>query len=133
MDALLAAADDIGGLQAGQVFEPEAGALGFAMAELPRLDALGKFAVIDDPRLRVLVHHRIFDADAFDRRVPEGGEEIAGLVELAPYLLQRLARRRDREPSHTGIAKPRAGRVRDHEQVPAIVQMIAGIAADVAV
>src|ERR1019366_7512155 len=66
VDALIAAVDDIGRLQTRQVFQPEAGALCLAMAELPGLNALGKFAVVNDDGLGALMHHGIFDADTLD-------------------------------------------------------------------
>jgi len=47
-DALVAAGNNIGRLQRGQVLQPEACSLGLAMAELPGLNALRKFPVVYD-------------------------------------------------------------------------------------
>src|ERR1017187_6394305 len=72
--ALLAALDNIGGLQRRQVLQPETGALRLAVAELPGLDALRKFTVVYDEGLGVFVHDRIFDADTLDGSIPERRE-----------------------------------------------------------
>lgn len=37
------------------------------------------------------------------------------------------------ETTHTGVAKARAGRVRNEEQIPAIVQQLARVAANMAI
>jgi hypothetical protein len=103
------------------------------MPELPRLDRLRRRSVIADQRLRVPMHDGILDTDARDRRVPAIGEQRRALLQLAPHVLDRAARRRRGEPAHAGIAKPGAGRMRDDQQIPPIGEHAAHVADDVPV
>jgi hypothetical protein len=70
-----------------EVLQPEAGALGLGMSELPWLDALRKLYVIPYQALRMRMHDGIFDADMGDRRIPEVGEEFRTLAEILPHLV----------------------------------------------
>lgn len=128
-----AALDNVRRLQWRQVLQPQARSLGLTMPELPRLNALGELLKVHDPGFGVLVHHRIFDGDPVDRRVPEVREQRRALIKLAPHLFLGLARRRFGKPANARIAQSRAGRVGHHQQVPAIVQKVAGIPDDVPV
>ena len=71
MDPVFPPLDDIRRLQRRKVLQPETCPLRFRVAELPRLDALRKIFIIDDPLLGVFVHDRIFDADSINGRIPE--------------------------------------------------------------
>jgi hypothetical protein len=66
VDFGFAAFHDVGGGEGWEVFEPEAGGFGFAVAELPRLDYLGGFADAagDDG-------DGVFEGDAFHGGVEE--------------------------------------------------------------
>ncbi|MNY35315.1 hypothetical protein D3C86_1697140 [compost metagenome] len=121
MNTCLSPFDDVGRSQRRQVTKPQARALHLGVAELPRLDALGKFLVVANPLLRMLVHHRVFDADAIDRRIPEGRKQIGTFVQFSPHVFCRPTGRRGGQPADAGVAKPSAWRVRHHKQVPAVV------------
>ena len=71
MDPRRAPFNDICGSEWRQILQPETGALGFGMPELPGLDALRELDVIPYQVLRVRMHDRVFDADVRDRRIPE--------------------------------------------------------------
>ena len=68
--------------------------LRLAMTELPRLNALRRLGIVDDPLLGMPVHHRVFDRDVRDGRVPERREQFGAFVELAPPFGAGAARRR---------------------------------------
>src|ERR1022692_709550 len=131
--ALLAALDDVGRFQRRQVLEPEACSLGLAVAKLPWLNALRKFPVVHDEDLGMPVHDGVLDADALDGGVPEGGEQVRALAQFALHVFGGLARRRFREPANATVAKACAGRMRDHQQIPAVVEDVAGVAPDMPV
>ena len=133
MDPRFPTAHDICRDQGWQLLQPKTGSFGLAMPELPRLDALGEVLEIRDAGLGVFVHDRIFDGDPIDGRVPEVGKQRGPFIELCPHLFDSLASRRHGQPADTGIAQSGAGRVGDHQKVPAVVQQVAGIADDMAV
>ena len=133
MNPRVPAIDDLRRHKRRKILQPQAGTLGLAVTELPRLDALGEVLKVRDPALGVLVHHRVLDGDPLDRRIPEVREEGGALVQFCPHLFACLAGRRDGQPAHARIAQPRTRRVRDHQQIPPIVQKVARIADDMAV
>lgn len=133
MHSLIPSADDISWLKWRQLFEPKAGAFGLAVAELPRLNALREILEVLYARFGVFVHHRVFDGDPVDRRVPEIREERGPFIQLGPHLRQRFSARRDREPADSRIAQSGAGRVSDHQQVPAVIQQGPRVAYDMAI
>lgn len=133
MNPRRAAADDLSRDEWRQLSEPEARPFGLTVAELPRLDALGEVLEVGDARLGVLVHHRIFDGDPLNRRVPEVREQSGAFVEFLPHLLDGLPPGRGGQPPDTRVTQSGAGRMGDHQQVPPVVQQITRVADNVPV
>lgn len=133
MHARRAPANDFCRGQRRQVFQPKAGPLSFAVTELPRLNALGEVFEIHDAILGVLVHHRILNRDPLNRRIPEVGKQRRAFVQRRPHFINRLAGWWRGQPANTRVAEARARRVRDHQQVPPVVQQIARITDDMTV
>ena len=97
MDFVLAAFDYLSGGKGWEVFEPEAGGFGFAMAKLPRLDDLGGFADAagDDG-------DGVFEGDAFHGGIEEELDEGEGFGLFDLFVF---------EPAGTTDGEVGAGRV----------------------
>jgi hypothetical protein len=118
-----AAVNNVCGYEVGQVAEPQAGCLAFAMAVLPRLNHLILPAA--DNLNRILVHDRVLNRDAGNVRVKEQLEEGRALFHVPP------AARLCVQPADSAVCEVSTGGVRN-EKVPPFSQHFACIALIVA-
>ncbi len=103
------------------------------MPVLPRLNRLSELLVVHDPLLGVFVHNGVLNADAVNWSVPAVREQCRTFIKLSPHRLKGAARRRLAQPANTAVAKPGARWVRHHEQIPAVIEVIAHIPRNVPV
>jgi len=128
VDARCATLNDIRGAELRQVLQPEAGALRLWMAELPRLNALRKLGVIPNQLLRMRVHDRVLDADVRYRSIPHIGEKLSTFAKLPPHLVEGFAGRCLVKPAYATVAETGAGRMRNDQEVPSVIEDLASIA-----
>ena len=133
MNSRCAALNNLCRAKLWKVLQPKAGALGFGMSELPRLDALRKLDIIPYQVLRMRMHDWVLDADVRDRRIPEVGEKFRTLAKILPHLVNGFAGWRLVQPSHAAVAEAGAGWMGDDQKIPAVVQDFPYVALDMAV
>jgi hypothetical protein len=112
MNAGRASFDDVGRFEWGKILEPEACGFGFAVAELPGLNDLVRFAPACGHDA-----NGILDCDLFNGRIGERHKEIDSRLLLCLFPL---------EPSRATDTEVRAGREGNH-QVPAEAQQMCHI------
>ena len=71
MNPWVATIDNLRRHERREVLQPQTGAFGLAVPELPRLDALSEVLKVRDPALGVFVHHRVLNGDPLDGSIPE--------------------------------------------------------------
>lgn len=112
MDASLSPGNNVRWIERREILQPKASGLGFAVAELPRLNDLIRL-----PNAGGNDRNRVLNRDPRDGRRQQEPDKLKG---------RGLFRLLEREPPRTASGKVRARRV-GHHQVPAIAKYIANV------